>query len=79
MTDEPTKDHNSDALTRQHFLAAGAAAGATAVARPLAATAQPAHSRARWALPWGATPRAGQQRVRGFAWSPVGRIRIRPP
>jgi sulfane dehydrogenase subunit SoxC len=26
------------------------------------------------ALPWGATLPAGQQRVRGFAWSPVGRI-----
>lgn len=26
------------------------------------------------ALPWGATLRAGRQRVRGFAWSPVGRI-----
>jgi DMSO/TMAO reductase YedYZ molybdopterin-dependent catalytic subunit len=26
------------------------------------------------ALPWGATLPAGRQRVRGFAWSPVGRI-----
>jgi sulfane dehydrogenase subunit SoxC len=26
------------------------------------------------ALPWGATLSAGRQRVRGFAWSPVGRI-----
>ncbi|MBM3221651.1 MAG: sulfite oxidase [Candidatus Rokubacteria bacterium] len=26
------------------------------------------------ALPWGATLRAGVQRVRGFAWSPAGRI-----
>ena len=26
------------------------------------------------ALPWGATLAAGRQRVRGFAWSPVGRI-----
>jgi DMSO/TMAO reductase YedYZ molybdopterin-dependent catalytic subunit len=26
------------------------------------------------ALPWGATLRAGRQLVRGFAWSPVGRI-----
>jgi DMSO/TMAO reductase YedYZ molybdopterin-dependent catalytic subunit len=26
------------------------------------------------ALPWGATVSAGRQRVRGFAWSPVGRI-----
>jgi len=26
------------------------------------------------ALPWGATLRAGRQRIRGFAWSPVGRI-----
>src|SRR5262245_54422225 len=26
------------------------------------------------ALPWGATLPAGRQRVRGFAWSPVGRV-----
>ncbi|HXG04062.1 MAG TPA: sulfite oxidase [Candidatus Binatia bacterium] len=26
------------------------------------------------ALPWGATLRAGRHRLRGFAWSPVGRI-----
>ncbi len=26
------------------------------------------------ALPWGATLPAGRQRVRGFAWSPIGRI-----
>ena len=26
------------------------------------------------ALPWGATLPAGRQRVRGFAWSPAGRI-----
>jgi sulfane dehydrogenase subunit SoxC len=26
------------------------------------------------ALPWGATIQAGRQRVRGFAWSPIGRI-----
>jgi len=26
------------------------------------------------ALPWGATLTAGRQRVRGFAWSPLGRI-----
>ena len=26
------------------------------------------------ALPWGGTLPAGRQRVRGFAWSPVGRI-----
>jgi hypothetical protein len=27
------------------------------------------------ALPWGGTLPAGRQRVRGFAWSPVGQIR----
>ena len=26
------------------------------------------------ALPWGGTVPAGRQRLRGFAWSPVGRI-----